>query len=182
MRLFTILLLLSPALFCSCSEKDDFNWDAMDAISERKSARGDFNIGVLFHNGEDLAQDYVKAAEFFRKSAEWGLPDAQHWLGVMYHYGRGVTEDDTEAAKWFRKAAEQGFTDAQYMLGRLYTNGVGVAEDDVLAYMWWNLAAAQGHEAAKENKGIVSKRMTREQIAEAQKLSREWMAKHSEKE
>ena len=45
--------------------------------------------------------------------------------------------------------------------------------------MWWNLAAAQGNELAKENKGIISERMTREQIAEAQKLSREWLAKRS---
>ena len=45
--------------------------------------------------------------------------------------------------------------------------------------MWWNLAAAQGDEYAKGNKGILSERMTREQIAEAQKLSREWSAKRS---
>ena len=61
----------------------------------------------------------------------------------------------------------------------MYASGEGVAEDDVLAYMWWNLAAAQGHESAKNNKGILVKRMTREQIAEAQKLSREWTAKHA---
>jgi hypothetical protein len=40
------------------------------------------------------------------------------------------------------------------------------------------LAAAQGAESAKEYKVIISKRMTKEQIAEAQKLSREWLAKH----
>ena len=61
----------------------------------------------------------------------------------------------------------------------MYASGEGVAEDDVLAYMWWNLAAAQGHESAKNNKGFLVKRMTREQIAEAQKLSREWTAKHA---
>jgi len=49
-----------------------------------------------------------------------------------------------------------------------------------MAYMWWNLAAAQGDEGAKRNKGILSERMTREQIDEAQKLSREWLAKRSE--
>jgi hypothetical protein len=61
----------------------------------------------------------------------------------------------------------------------MYANGEGVAEDDVMGYMWWDLAAAQGYEAAKENKGMISKRMTPEQIAEAQKLSREWLAKRS---
>ena len=42
-----------------------------------------------------------------------------------------------------------------------------------------NLAAARGYEDAKHNKGILSEEMTREQINEAQKLSREWLAKRS---
>jgi uncharacterized protein len=46
--------------------------------------------------------------------------------------------------------------------------------------MWFNLAAAQGDEDAKKGKGMISENMTKEQIAEAQKLSREWLAKHSE--
>ena len=44
--------------------------------------------------------------------------------------------------------------------------------------MWFNLSAAQGNEIAQENKDIVEQRMTREQIAEAQRLSREWIETH----
>ncbi len=44
--------------------------------------------------------------------------------------------------------------------------------------MWYNLAAAQGNEIAQENKDIIEQRMTREQIAEAQRLSREWIEAH----
>ena len=102
-------------------------------------------------------------------------------LGVAYDRGNGVPENDTEAAKWYRKAAEQGHAWAQSNLGFLYGTGSGVPEDDTVAYMWWNIAAAQGNEDAKKNKGLISKIMTKEQIAEAQKLSREWMARHSEK-
>ena len=61
----------------------------------------------------------------------------------------------------------------------MYAKGEGVPEDYILAYMWWNLSAAQGTERAKKSKGIISKEMTKEQIAEAQKLSREWLAKRS---
>ena len=60
----------------------------------------------------------------------------------------------------------------------MYDNGEGVPEDDVLAYMWFNLAAAQGDEAAESGKAGIEWRMTREQIAEAQRLSREWIAAH----
>ena len=42
--------------------------------------------------------------------------------------------------------------------------------------------AAQGNDGAKSNKEIIVKNMTKEQIAEAQKLSREWIAKRAEAE
>ena len=48
----------------------------------------------------------------------------------------------------------------------------------MLAYMWFNLAAAQGSEVAQENKDIIERRMTREQMAEAQRMSREWLEAH----
>ena len=48
----------------------------------------------------------------------------------------------------------------------------------VLAYMWWNLSAAQGDQGAQSNKEIAERQMTREQIAEAQRLSREWIETH----
>ena len=44
--------------------------------------------------------------------------------------------------------------------------------------MWYNRAAAQKNEIAQENKDIIEQRMTREQIAEAQRMSREWIEAH----
>ena len=46
--------------------------------------------------------------------------------------------------------------------------------------MWLTLAAAQGHENAKQGQNIVAKRMTPDQIAEAQRMAREWMAKYQQ--
>jgi TPR repeat protein len=96
----------------------------------------------------------------------------------MYANGEGVPQDNTEAVRWFRLAAEQGMAEAQTSLGVRYALGEGVPEDDVLAYMWWNLAAAQGYETAQDNKDLIEERVTREQIAEAQRLSREWLEAH----
>jgi TPR repeat protein len=77
-----------------------------------------------------------------------------------------------------RTCTEQGNAFAQSNLGVMYDNGDGVPEDHVLAYMWFNLSAAQGNEGAQGNKDILEKRMTHEQIAEAQRLSREWLEAH----
>ena len=44
--------------------------------------------------------------------------------------------------------------------------------------MWYNLAAAQGDETGQDNKDTVEERMTREQIAEGRRLTREWIEAH----
>ena len=111
--------------------------------------------------------------EELRRAAEQGNASAQFNLGLMYDNGEGVPEDDREAVKWYRKAAEQGNLFAQYNLGVMYAKGEGVPEDYVKAYAWVNLAAARGDEKAVEAKDRIRRRMTAEQLAEAQKLSAE---------
>ena len=57
------------------------------------------------------------------------------------------------------------------------SGGYGVAKDDVTAYMWTNLAAASGAKSvksAKELRGLLERKMTAEEIAEARLLSRDW--------
>ena len=93
----------------------------------------------------------------WKETAENGDASAQWSLGV----------------KWYRKAAEQGHPRAQWRLGDAYEDGEGVIEDKVQAYAWYNIAAANGDESAKKTKTTVAELMTKEQIAEAQKLSRE---------
>jgi TPR repeat protein len=57
----------------------------------------------------------------------------------------------------------------------MYINGQGVLQDYVMAHMYWNIAAVSGYKDAIKSRGIVEKKMTSSQIAEAQKLAREWM-------
>jgi len=73
-------------------------------------------------------------------------------------------------------AAGNGY--AQNFLRVMYAKGEGLLEDYVQAYAWWSIAATRGDENAKKNKGIIKKQMTREQIAEAQKLSSEYWKKY----
>ena len=51
--------------------------------------------------------------------------------------------------------------------------------NDVLAYMWMNLATAQNNLLNELGyKETIEQRMTREQITEAQRLTREWLEAH----
>ena len=60
----------------------------------------------------------------------------------------------------------------------MYANGEGVPQDYVQAHKWFDLAASRGIDAARNKRDIVGERMTPEQIAEAQRLAREWLEKH----
>ncbi len=102
----------------------------------------------------------------------------------MYATGQCVPQDYAEAVKWLRLAVEQGNAVAQYSLGVMYDNGQGVPQDYVQAHMWFNLAASRfsasetkGRDLAVKNRDIVASRMTPAQIAEAQRLAREWKPK-----
>jgi len=145
--------------------------------AEQGHASAQFNLGLMYANGLGVAQNYAEALKWYRKAAEQGLAQAQTNLGLMYRKGQGVTQDDAEAVRWYRLAAEQGGRLGQAKLGVMYVKGLGVTQDYVQAHMWFNLAAAQGHKNAREGREITAKHMTLEQIAEAQRLAREWTPK-----
>ncbi len=89
---------------------------------------------------------------------------------------------NTESAKWYGKAAEQGHAYAQNSLGFMYATGDGVPQDYVQAHMWYDLAASRyppGSDRDKvvRNRDTVAAKMTPAQIAEAQRLAREWKPK-----
>ncbi len=76
-----------------------------------------------------------------------------------------------------RKAAGKGHASSQYNLGVMYAKGQGVTQDFVQAHMWFNLAAAKGEETARKGLDLVAEEMTPAEIAEAQRLAREWRPK-----
>ena len=69
-----------------------------------------------------------------------------------------------------------------YSNGLVDVNGEGVPQDDVQAHMWFNLAASrytgEDRERAVEARDRVAGLMIPTQIAEAQRLAREWDAAH----
>jgi len=76
----------------------------------------------------------------------------------------------------------QGLADAQTNLGFMYQSGRGVTQDYVQAHMWYSLAAArlppgEARDMAASNRDQIKKLMTPAQVAEAQRLAREWKSK-----
>lgn len=75
-------------------------------------------------------------------------------------------------------AAEGGAPDALFELGLMYCAGREVDVDFVCAHKWFNLAALRGNDEAKRYRSELAREMSRADVARAQKMAREWMARH----
>ncbi|MDH3634738.1 MAG: hypothetical protein OES20_08540 [Gammaproteobacteria bacterium] len=83
------------------------------------------------------------------------------------------------AYKDFVKLAGGGCAVSQYYLGLMHIKGTGVLQDYCRAHLWLNVASAQGHHKARIQLEKLTRIMSPNQVAEAQKLARAWMAKRS---
>ena len=163
--------------------KDRFGGDYSVARELREAAeQGDIEaqnqLGVMYVQGKGVARDFEEAVMLFRQAAEREHAPAQKNLGQMYQLGQGVAQNHREAVKWNRRAAEQGDARAQYNLGAAYAEGSGVTQDWVKAHMWFNISGTNGKESGHYTRYEVERKMTAKQIANAQKLTQEWVRKH----
>lgn len=71
-------------------------------------ALAQYNLGVLYYNGDGVPQDYDEAARLFECAANQMLPLAQYNLGIMYLKGEGVEKDDAKGMSYIHSAAAQG--------------------------------------------------------------------------
>jgi TPR repeat protein len=146
-------------------------------LAEQGDALAQYNLGLLYDNGRGVQKDYAQARQWYEKAAAQGRADAQVNLGILYDYGRSIPQDFKKAVYWYRLSAKQGNDLAQRRLGLMYERGDGVERDIVQAYMWYILGTAGGAGRGAARKDALTKQMTPEQIAEAQKLAQEWKPK-----
>ena len=155
-------------------------------LAEGGDSRAQATLGTMYNRGRGVSQSNTEALRWFHLAADRGDALAEFNLGLMYAEGQGVPQDQALAADWYRKAADQGNPQAQYNLGLWYAHGDAGRPDNVRAHMWFNLAAAsfpdtdiRDRNAASSSRDALAKIMTSAQIAEAQRLAREWKASKS---
>jgi TPR repeat protein len=102
-------------------------------------------------NGVGVAQDFVMAAEWYRKAAAGGCVVSRNQLGEMYYFGKeGVEQDFARAVAEFRRAEEEegeeggGHAPTQRFLAFCYYHGQGVEKDHVQALAWYKKAGHGG--------------------------------------
>jgi TPR repeat protein len=144
-------------------------------LAEADDADGQFGMGLLYGNGFGVVLDDEQALKWYGLAASQGHAEAQCNLAVMHANGWGVPQSDEEAFNWYSLAAEQGVTPAQINVGRMYAGGFGVAQDKVQGHSWFSIAAELGDDDATLNRDNLAALMSAEEIAEADRLTIEWM-------
>ena len=93
--------------------------DDVQRVAEKGDAKAQFNLGVMYDNGQGVSKDLAKAIQWYQRAADNGDAKSQFNLGIMYGTGEGVQRNDTTAVQWFQKAAKQGDATAQEILTEL---------------------------------------------------------------
>jgi TPR repeat protein len=91
-------------------------------LAEQGNASAQYKLGLMYKNGENVAQDYSAAINWYLLAAEQGHVDAQFRLGLMYDMGIGVERDPRTAVTWYTFAAEQGNSNARFRLESMGDN------------------------------------------------------------
>ncbi len=79
-----------------------------NCLTEQGDAAAQYQLGVMYADGEGVPQDDSEALRWYRMAAEQGNAVAQWELGLMYSTGEGVPKDDVEAVRWLMLATKHG--------------------------------------------------------------------------
>ncbi len=171
---FNLALMLANGQGVAKDERAAVSWYRKAAEQGHVSAQT--NLGLMLAKGRGVAKDEREAVTWYRKAAEQGDVLAQNNLGSTYEVGTGARQDYVEAARWYEAAARAGNAWGQRNLGRLLRKGQGVAQNLVQAHAWLNLAASmdEPHPNAAEERDALAGELTPAQLADAQRLAREW--------
>lgn len=101
--LFALFLIMASATGAAADPQEAAK--SIRKAAEQGHAQAQFNLGMLYYNGEGVPQDYQEAVKWHRKAAEQGDASAQGYLGVMYEKGRGVPQDFVRAHMWYNVGA-----------------------------------------------------------------------------
>ncbi|MEQ1674023.1 MAG: tetratricopeptide repeat protein, partial [Candidatus Nitrotoga sp.] len=81
--------------------------------AEQGLAAAQFSLGLMYHEGKGVPQNFEEAMKWARLAAEQGNASAQSILGGMYFLGQGVPQNFVHAYMWFNIAADNAESDEQ---------------------------------------------------------------------
>ena len=157
----------SPEIQCKLGEyyqknnnsEEAFKWYSLAA--EKGYPNAQYNLGLIYYNGEGVDTNYEKANELLTLAAQqnWCFEDVltKVQIGIADHYFDEAEEDDdakfNEALKYYLLVAnyENDYTDyAQNRIGRIYD----LQGNSTEAVKWFKLATNLNNKTAWFNLGV----------------------------
>ena len=133
---------------------------ALEYAAEKGHALAQWKLGRMYAAGDGVAQDDLKAFNYFRHIADSHADDnpdtpqarfvANAFVALGHYYLEGIPRtrfkpDPARAREMFNYAASYfRDPDAQYYLAKLYLNGNGAPHDPRTAARWFGLSAQKG--------------------------------------
>lgn len=100
---------------------------------EKGSIEGEFEsqfmLGFLYLRGDDITQDYKKAASLLAKTFNQDDETVLLTIALAYYKNMDTSEEDLEAIKLFEEAIIKEGKTARHNLGTLFLTGNGVDKD-----------------------------------------------------
>jgi TPR repeat protein len=105
-----------------------------------------YQLGLMYSVGfGGVAENDMKAKEWFESAAAQGHAGAYYSLGHIYHSGQsGVDKDSRKAERFFQKAAMLNHAGAAYWLGIIHGDGIDVPLDAEKSEEWLKKAVDLG--------------------------------------
>jgi TPR repeat protein len=114
------------------------------------NADAQYNLALMYYNGEGGDRDLVQAAKWANLSADKGNAKAKDLavqvcleLAQDYIDGKDVDPSAREAARWARQAADYGSVDGQALLGHILFEGDDSFRQPVEGLMYLQIALAR---------------------------------------
>jgi len=116
--------------------------------------QGCLDIGNFYYEGQDIPQDYIKAAEYYTKACNLGSPGGCYQLAEVYYHGKIEKKDIVKSNKYYKKSCNLGYSQACNVIGLNYSSGWnGFYKDFYKAFEYFNKACSRGYNIGCRNLG-----------------------------
>ncbi|MBC8037006.1 MAG: SEL1-like repeat protein [Rhizobiales bacterium] len=153
-------IVAEPGVFAE--NADESSAEAGSQSLREAATRGDataqFIIASRYLDGQNVQQDFTKAAYWYQLAAARGLAPAQYRLATLFERGKGVPQDVAAALLWYERAASAGNVKAMHNAAVIAAgNQVGTPNYDE-AFRWFRKAAERGLKDSQFNLAVLYER------------------------
>ncbi|MEY3089770.1 MAG: hypothetical protein RL113_86 [Pseudomonadota bacterium] len=126
------------------------------ALAKKGDPKAQYNLGLMYANGEGVQKNIQKAKQWYEKAAMHGHGAAQYNLGKLHHIdAKKDPSRYVKAKEWYEKSSEAGVPQAFNNLATLYMNGEGVAKNEQKAFELFLEGANKGDDASAFNVALL---------------------------